>query len=81
MRLNAEYQKALKANRNNIRLKQRHRLWGEIAVHAILFILMGMYLYRIIWIAQFGLSDVSYVLSLLYPAIFVLCYIIHYRLQ
>lgn len=80
-RLNESYQSALRRNQNNIRLKQRKYLWGELAVHAIFLGVVILYLQRALVVLNHGLSVNSFILSVLYSLIIALCYMIHHRLQ
>lgn len=80
-RLNESYQGALKRNQNNIRLKQRKCLWGELASHAIFFMVTILLFHRMIFIMNTGLSDTSFIVSLIYSFIIALCYVIHYCLR
>lgn len=80
-RLNDAYHKAIRNNENNIYRKRRGRIWGGIAVYSIAFMVILLYIQRAVLVAQSGMSVNSFILSILYPVIVALCYIIHYRLQ
>ncbi len=80
-RLSESYRNALMNNVNNIHKKQRRRIWTEIVLAVIVFLVVCMYMQRAILVAQTGMSEVSFILSILYPVIVALCYILHYRLQ
>ncbi len=80
-RLNENYQRALKRNQNNIRLKQRKCLWGELAVHAIFFVVAVLFFQRMVFIMNNGTSVISFIVSIIYSYIITLCCVIHYRLR
>lgn len=80
-RLNEAYTKALINNTNNIRGKWRRRVWMELALTVIMLLVVYMYIQRTVFVAQSGLDYTSALLSILYPVIMALCYIVHYRIQ
>lgn len=81
IRLNEAYHRAIRNNVNNIYRKRRRRIWGEIAISIIFLTVLFLYMQRAVLVAQSGMSQTSFILSILYPVIMALCYIIHYRLQ
>lgn len=81
IRLNDAYHQAVQNNTNDIFRKRKKRIWGEIAVCLIVSVVLFFYVQRAVMVAQSGMSKISFILSILYPVIVALCYIIHYRLQ
>lgn len=80
-RLNDCFQEGLRNNKNNIRRKQRERLWGQVAAHLFFLLAVVMMIPCIVLLLSKGFSLTLFLLCALYSIVMGLCYLIHYRLQ
>lgn len=81
MRLNKICESSFKINYKIIRGKRRKRIVLDIVAHLITLVVAYLYIQRFFVVAEWGLDMASFILSIIYPVIAALCYIIHFRLQ